>query len=498
MNPLKKLAGETAIYGISTIIGRLLNWLLVPLYTKLFIPEDYGIVTNLMSYVAILLVVLTYGMETGYFRFASREKESDTTFSTGFISLITTSFLFWIVIAGFLNPLSVFFDVPTNKSFIVLLALTLGFDAITALPFAKLRQENKAFRYAGLKLINIGINLGINLFFLVLCPWIYHHFPEVPITKVWNPEFGIGYIFLAIFVSSFINLLLLLPDILKVKLCLDRKLLLKILAYSSPILVVSICGTLNINLDKMIMPELIPESQNPLYQTGIYGANYKLAVIMTLFIQAFRYSFEPFFFSQSKEQNSKQVYAEVLKYFVILGLIIFLGVMFYLDIVKILIDTRYHEGLGMVPYVLLANLFFGIFFSLSLWYKLTDKTRMGAYIAIIGAVITIALNVLLVPIFGYMGAAYAVLVCFVSITVISYIAGQKYYPVPYDLKRILLYFLLAAILFVVAGYIPLENEWAKMAAKTPLLLIFIIVVIQKEHLWHSLGKIVGIKGKGNK
>jgi len=493
LNPLKKLAGETAIYGVSTILGRLLNWLLVPLYTNLFIPEDYGVVTKLMSYVAILLVVLTYGMETGYFRFASKEKENSNIFSTGFISLIITSILFWIAIVIFLDPLSVYFEIAENSEFIVLLALTLGFDAITALPFAKLRQENRALRYAGLKLLNIGVNLGMNLFFLLLCPWIYKNFPEFPITKIWNPEFGIGYIFLAFCVSSFLNLVLLLPDLYKIKLSLDRKLLMKILTYSSPILVVSICGMLNINLDKMIMEDLIPKSQNPLYQTGIYGANYKLAVIMTLFIQAFRYSFEPFFFSQAKEKNSKQVYADVLKYFIILGLIIFLGVMFYLDIVKILIDSRYHIGLGIVPYVLLANLFFGIFFSLSLWYKLTDKTRFGAYIAIVGSVITIVLNITLVPKFGYYGAAYAVLICFVVMTVISYIAGQKHYPVPYDLKSILFYMLLATVVFIASNYLNMQNQWLKMASKTPLLVLFVSVVLQKEQLWGSLGKLIGIK-----
>lgn len=492
MNPLKKLAGETAIYGVSTILGRLLNWLLVPLYTNLFIPEDYGIVTKLMSYVAILLVILTYGVETGYFRFASKEKDNPNIFSTGFISLMVTSILFWIAVASFLNPLSIYFEITENKEFIVFLALTLGLDAITALPFAKLRQENRAVRYAGLKLFNIGVNLGMNLFFLLLCPWIHTNFPEFPITKVWNPEFGIGYIFLAFCVSSFLNLVLLLPDIYKIKLRMDRKLLKRILVYSSPILVVSICGMLNINLDKMIMQDLIPESQNPLYQTGIYGANYKLAVIMTLFIQAFRYAFEPFFFAQAKEKNSKQVYADVLKYFVILGLIIFLGVMFYLDIVKILINSRYHEGLGIVPYVLLANLFFGIFFSLSLWYKLTDKTRFGAYIAIIGSIITIVLNIILVPKFGYYGAAYAVLICFIVMTLISYIAGQKYYPVPYDLKRILFYIFLAILVFTASNFIYIENQWLKMASKTPLLLLFIVVVIQKEHLWGSLGKLIGL------
>jgi O-antigen/teichoic acid export membrane protein len=490
LNPLKKLAGETAIYGVSTILGRLLNWLLVPLYTNVFFPEEYGIVTNLMSYIAILLVVLTYGMETGFFRFASMEKESENTFSTGFISLICTTILFWIFIASFLSPLAEFLNIANHKEYVILLALTLGFDAITALPFANLRQKNKAFRYAGLKLINIGINLGINLFFLLLCPWVHAHFPDFPILRIWNPEFGIGYIFLAFFISSFMNFILLLPDILRLKFTLDLKLLGKILKYSSPILVVSICGMLNINLDKMIMPELIPEAQNPLYQTGIYGANYKLAVIMTLFIQAFRYAFEPFFFAQSKQSNSKQVYADVLKYFVILGLFIFLGVMFYLDIVKILIDSRYHEGLSIVPYVLFANLFFGIFFSLSLWYKLTDKTRFGAYIAIIGAFITISLNLLLVPRFGYMGAAYSVLACFVVITLISYIAGQHYYPVPYDLKSILFYLAVALLLFGLSTFISDDNQWVKMAEKTPLLLVFALVVIQREKLGSSIRKML--------
>ena len=488
MNPLKKLAGETAIYGVSTILGRLLNWLLVPLYTNVFFPEEYGIVTNLMSYVAIALVLLTYGMETGYFRFASQEKNSALTFSTGFISLTATTILFWLLIYSFLNPLSNFLNVGDHQEFVLLLALTLGLDAITALPFAKLRQENRPIRYAGIKLMNIFSNLGINLFFLLLCPWINKAYPDLQITRIWNPEIRIGYIFIAFFVSSLLNFILLLPDFYRIKWTVNWKLLKKILAYSAPILVVSICGMININLDKMIMPELIPENQNPLYQTGIYGANYKLAVIMTLFIQAFRYAFEPFFFSQSKEKNSRQVYADVLKYFVIFGLLIFLGVLFYIDIVKILIDSRYHEGLGIVPYVLMANFFYGVFFSLSLWYKLTDKTRFGAFIAVIGSVITIVMNILLVPTIGYYGAAYAVLSCFFIMTVISYIMGQKHYPVPYDLKRVIFYFGLAIVLYIVSIFIEMDNQWIEMMAKTPLLIAFLVIVFQKEKLWGILAK----------
>ena len=486
MNPLKKLAGETAIYGVSSIVGRFLNWLLVPLYTYIFAPEEYGIVANLMSYVALFLVLLTYGMETGYFRFANKEGKADITFTTSFLSLSASTFVFWLLIFVFLNPLADYLKISEHKEYILLLAATLGLDAITALPFAKLRLQNRAFRYAGLKLINIFTNLGINLFFLVLCPWIHGNFQNIPIEAIWNPNIGVGYIFIAFCVASVINFLLLLPDLKSLKFKLDSGLLKEILSYSWPILIVSVCGQINLNLDKMLMPNLIPESLDPMYQTGIYGANYKLAVIMTLFIQAFRYAFEPFFFAQSKQENSKQVYADVLKYFTVFCLLIFLGVMFYIDIVKLLIKSNYHEGLSIVPYVLLGNLFFGVFFSLSLWYKLSDKTRYGAIMAIIGSVITIVLNIVLVPKIGYQGAAYAVFLCFGIMMLVSYLLGQKHYPVPYDIKRILFYFIFAMILFAVSSQIQIDNQWIKMLAKTPLLLTFIGVVIYKEKLWGVL------------
>ncbi|NOU59814.1 polysaccharide biosynthesis C-terminal domain-containing protein [Marinifilum caeruleilacunae] len=493
MNPLKKLAGETAIYGVSSIVGRFLNWLLVPLYTYIFHPAEFGIVAYLLSYVALFLVLLTFGMETGYFRFANKEGKADITFTTGFLSLIASSLIFWILVLIFLNPLSAHMNISDHKEYILLLAATLGLDAITALPFAKLRLQNRAFRYAGLKLINIFTNLGINLFFLVLCPWIHKNFPGVPIEKIWNPNIGVGYIFIAFCAASVVNFVLLLPDFKSVKFRMDWSLLKEILSYSWPILIVSICGQINLNLDKMLMPDLIPASKDPMYQTGIYAANYKLAVIMTLFIQAFRYAFEPFFFSQAKQENSKQVYADVLKYFTLFCLLIFLGVMFYIDIVKLLIKSNYHEGLSIVPYVLLANLFFGVFFSLSLWYKLSDKTRYGAIMAIIGSVITIILNIILVPRIGYQGAAYAVFICFAIMMIVSYLLGQKYYPVPYDIKRILFYFVFAMFLFAIATQIKIENQWLKMLAKTPLLLAFIGLVIQQEKLWEPIKRTLKLK-----
>ncbi|WP_421921060.1 polysaccharide biosynthesis C-terminal domain-containing protein [Marinifilum sp.] len=486
MNPLKKLAGETAIYGVSSIVGRFLNWLLVPLYTYIFAPNEYGIVANLMSYVAIFLVLLTYGMETGYFRFANKEGKADITFSTGFLSLCLSTIVFWILILVFVKPLSDYLSIADHKEYLLLLAATLGFDAITALPFAKLRLQNKAFRYAGLKLINIFTNLGINLFFLVLCPWININFPNIPIETIWNPHIGVGYIFIAFCVASLLNFILLLPDFKFVSFKLDLGLFKELLSYSWPILVVSVCGQINLNLDKMLMPNLIPAKLDPMYQTGIYAANYKLAVIMTLFIQSFRYAFEPFFFAQAKKENSKQIYADVLKYFTVFCLLIFLGVMFYIDIVKLLIKSSYHEGLKIVPYVLLGNLFFGVFFSLSLWYKLSNKTKYGALLAMSGSIVTILINILLVPKMGYQGAAYAVLICFAMMMVVSYLLGQKHYPIPYDIKRILFYFLFAMILFAIGTQINIDNQWLRMLVKTPLLFAFIGLVIHKEKLWGKI------------
>jgi len=489
LNPLKKLAGETAIYGVSSILGRLLNWLLVPLYTIIFLPEEYGIVTNLMAYVAMTLVILIYGLETGYFRFANDELYRSKVYSTTFFSVLTTSLLFLLGVFFFLDPIASFLNVGNRSIFIVLLALTLALDAVTSLPFARLRQQKRPLRYASIKLSNIGINLGINLFFLLLCPKLHAWFPNLGVERIWNPEIGIGYIFIAMFVASLFNLILLLPDLIKIQWHFDKVLFRKVLSYSFPILIVSIAAQINLNVDKMLMPELISDASDALYQTGIYGANYKLAVIMTLFIQAFRFAFEPFFFAQNKDEGSKQLYADVLKYFVIFGLLIFLGVMFYLDIVKILIDSKYHEGLGVVPLVLLANFFLGVFFSLSLWYKLTDKTRFGAYIALGGAAVTLILNVILVPRIGYYGAAIAILICSVLMTVTSFILGRKYYPIPYDLKRIALYFGAGMLLYFISTYIQLDNHWIKMMAKTPLIILFLMLVIRKEDLWLTIMKI---------
>jgi len=478
---LKKLAGETAIYGMSSIIGRFINWWLVPYYSRIFLPEEYGVVTNLYSYVAFFLVILTFGMETGFFRFANKSKgQNDRIYSTSAFSLFGSSILFVALTFIFSGNLASFLDFPNSEAFIKWLAVIVALDAATSIPFANLRLEGKAVRFATLKIVNIFFNIFFNVFFLTLCPYILKSNPDSFIQFIYYPEFGVGYVFVSNLLASVITLIMLIPEIRKIKPIFDWVLLRQMFWYSFPILLVGIAGMINQNIDKILIPELIPASQKPMEQLGIYGANYKLAVLMNMFVQAFRYSFEPFFFSQQKSSDSRVIYARVMKYFIIFGLLIFLGITLFIDVFKIVIGPEYHSGLKVVPAVLMANLFLGIYFNLSLWYKLSDKTWMGALIGGIGAVLTIGFNIWLIPIMGYMGSAYAVLICFVLMTIISYVVGQKYYRVEYDLKRIFLYFGVAIGFFYLSENVSLSSEILKYGLNISLFASFLALVFFTE------------------
>lgn len=456
MNSFKKLVSDTAIYGVSSIVGRFLNWWLVPYYSYLFLPAEYGVVTNLYSYMAFLMVLLTFGMETGYFRYASTHKDKDLVYSTSIGFLFVTSMSFLLLVTAFSGGIARWLEYGDHPEYVVWIALIMAFDAFTAIPFAKLRIESRPIKFAVLKLVNIFSNIFFNIFFLSICPAILKSHPDSLVQYIYDPGMGIGYVFISNLISSFITLLLLLPD-LWVKPRFDRFLLREIFWYSFPILVVGVAGAITQNIDRILIPKLIPADQDPMGQLGIYGANYKLAVLMNMFIQAFRYAFEPFFFSQVKSENNKRGYALILKYFVIFGLFIFLGISLFLDLFKALhiIDSRYYSGLKVVPLVLMANLFLGIYYTLSLWYKLTDKTRYGAYFSIIGAVLSLAINIAFIPLYGYMASAYAVLICFLVMSVLSYIYGQKHFPVAYPIKRIAMYFLLALILYALSVVMPI-------------------------------------------
>jgi len=450
LNPLKKLVKDTAIYGVSSIVGRFLNWWLVPYHAGIFDPGEYGVVSNLYSYVAFALILLTYGMETGFFRFASTKEKRESIYSTSMISLIGTSLLFLLAIGLFRENIANTLQYPGKSAFIWWLAITVSIDAVTALPFARLRLMNRPIKFASIKIINIFLNIGLNLFFLSVCPWLLKNWPDLYILRYYDPGLGVGYIFLANMLASVFTLLLLFKELSVIKPHFDPVLIKMMLLYSFPILVIGIAGMINQNIDKILIPFLIPEDKNPMYQLGIYGANYKLAVLMNMFIQSFRYSFEPFFFNRNSGDNrdNPAVYATVMKYFVVFGLLIFLAMALNLDIVKLLIPAKYHEGIKVVPIILVADLFFGIFFSASIWYKLKDKTWYGAIIALTGAIITLVMNFVLIPVWGYMGSAVALLVCYTVMMVINHFWGQKHYPIPLNVKRITTYFIISLLIYV--------------------------------------------------
>jgi len=481
LNPLKQLAGQTAVYGMGTIVPRLLNFLLLtPFYTRVFVKGEYGTVTELYAYVAFLMVLLTYGMETAYFRFVENAKNKDKVYTTALTSLFTTSTLFVILVVIFAQPLADIIRYSANVEYIIYFAFIIGIEAFTSIPFARLRQLQKPGRFAFIKIVNVLVNIFLNFFFLWLCPYLLKSNPDSIVGLVYSENIGVGYAFISNLVATVVTLLLLIPDIIKTKIQFDSALLRSMLTYSLPLLVVGLAGMVNEVSDKIFLKYLWPDRATALDQVGIYGACFRLAVLMTLFTQMFRYAAEPFFFAQAKEKNSKTVYADVMKYFIIFGLIIFLVVMLYIDIFKYFIGSGFHEGLFIVPIVLFANLFLGIFYNLSVWYKLTNLTRYGAVIAICGAAITIVLNIVLIPKIGYLGSAWAHFTCYLVMVVISYFWGKKYFPINYDLKRIFLYVLLALVLYTISNYIKPEQFIMQLLVNTALLTIFLATVYRFE------------------
>lgn len=436
---------------MSSIVGRFLNWCLVPMYTYCFAAAEYGIVTNIYAYVALVLTILTYGMETGFFRFANHERWNDPSqvYSTTLVSIGVSSVVF-IVAACLLSPsIAVLLDCADHPSFVWMMAVAVGVDAFTSIPFAYLRYKKRPVRFATLKLVNIGLNIGLNLFFILLCPWLAEHFPAM-VNWFYDPAFGVGYIFLANLISSLAVLILLVPELTAVRYTFSGKLWREMIRYSFPLLVLGIAGIMNQTIDKILYPLLVPDRAEAMAGLGVYGANYKIAIVMVMFIQAFRFAFEPFIFAQNREADKKESHASyrrAMDWFVIAALFIFLGVMFYLPVLRYFISPAYFSGLRVVPIIMMAELFFGIFFNLSLWYKLTDKTIWGTWFSLFGLAVTLVLNILFVPRYGYMACAWAAFACYGSMMLASYFVGRRVNPVGYDIPRILGYFAAAMILY---------------------------------------------------
>ena len=485
MSSYKQLAGQTAIYGLSSIVGRLLNVLLVPLYTRVFEVGEYGVVTQVYSYVALFNILFTYGLGTAFFRFFQSEKGNEKVYSTSLISIVISSVFLALLIIIFSDSIAslMLSGVSEGSYYIKIFAGILATDAIVAIPFAKLRQENKAKRFAFLRLVNIGIYIGLNLFFLVLCPILLKNDSYSWIRNFYNPSVGIGYIFISNLLASGITMLMLSPEIFKISLKFDSKLWKQMIIYAFPLMIVGFSGMINETFDRVLIPFLIQNKSEAMIQLGIYGACYKLSIIMTLFIQTFNYAAEPFFFNHSTKENPQRVYAQVMKYFVIICAFIFLGVMLYIDIIKHFIGPDYRSGLGVVPILLMANLCLGVYYNLSIWYKLTTKTKLGAWVAFFGAIVTLIFNFWLIPILGYMGAAWATLICYASMMILSYYAGQKHYPVNYDIRSFFYYICLALLLWVFSIYIRqqfLLSDKMVLAINTLLLILFVIITWTSE------------------
>ncbi|MCD4710291.1 MAG: oligosaccharide flippase family protein, partial [Bacteroidales bacterium] len=426
---------------------RLLNYLLLtPFYTRVFDRATYGIITELYAYVVFMLVILTYGMETGYFRYASNSEQKDKIYSTVLGSLFFTSLFFIIIVLFWSGPIGSVIGYGQHPEYIKWLAVIVGIDAFTTIPFARIRLRNKPIKYALIRVAEVSINIGLNLFFLLYCP---RRADSELVTLLYNENIGVGYVLISNLIASSVKLLLLIPDVLKAfRYQFDRSLFKEILRYSYPLLIAGLAGTVNEALDRILLKHLIPLEQNPMEQLGIYGANYKLAVLMTLFVQMFKYAAEPFFFSKSGEKNAKKLYADVMMFFVVAGLSIFLLVNLYLDYFILFIGADFREGVQIVPVVLMANLVMGIFFNLSIWYKLTNKTHFGAVLVLLGALITVVVNMLFIPRYGYVASAWAHLFCYSTMVIVSYGWSRKHYAIPYRAGRIMAYIALAVFIYL--------------------------------------------------
>ncbi len=476
---LKKLAGQTMIYGLSSIVGRMLNFLLVPVYTAVLLPADYGIVSELYAYVAFLLVFLTFGMETTYFKFINDSDDKQKTFSQSFLILLVINVVFFLLGIIFISTISGWMLYEDYPEFIFLLLTIVVIDALSSVPLAKLRAEQKPMQFAKVQLSSIGVNIVFTLIFLLV---LFN--PETD-----EPYWGVLYIFLANLLASLVKIGMLAQSILSVEFKFDKALIKKMSYYAFPIVIAGLAYVVNETLDRILLkqllnnPELVPEEfiGAPLRyaetQVGIYSANYKLTMFIALFLQAFRYAAEPFFFANAKNDPERKVYSKIMNLFVAVLCFSFLLVALNLDVFKHFIrNEAYHVGLGVVPILLLANVFLGVYANQSIWYKLSGQTRFGAYISVGGAVITIGLLTMLIPLYGYWAAAWTTFTVYALQMIVSYILSQKYYPIRYNLRKTGLYFIVALLFFGIATWMNMETGTLKMIVHNLFLLLFIGLV----------------------
>lgn len=476
MNPLKKLFKQTAIYGLATVLPRMLNFLLLPLYTGILVTAGYGKVSVIFAWIAIFNVFLAYGMETAFFRFYSKNENKEKVVSTSLISIFGTTLIFVVLALFFQKSMATATDI--DLSFIRFAIGILALDALVIIPFAWLRANEKPMNYALVKIANVAINLGLNLFFLLWLPKMVGENPDAFLGWMYKPDFEISYIFISNLVASAITLFLMLPLYLRTRYIFDKELWKRMINYAWPVLVAGVAFTINEVFDKILLERLLPEDIAD-SETGMYAACYKLGMFMTLFATAFRMGIEPFFFSHAGTENPQKAYAQITNYFVVLGSIILLAVIVFADVLKVLFipNPEYWDALKVTPLILLAGFFLGIYHNLSVWYKVTDKTRYGAFISVIGAIITIVINYAFIPKIGYMASAIATVFAYGSMMVLSYYLGKSRYPVPYNFRKILFY-LSVSILFSALSFYVFDRN---LIIGSVLLLLFLGLVYKLEN-----------------
>lgn len=484
MSLIKKLAGETMIYGVSSILSRLLNYVvLTPYFTRVFIEKEYAVVSEMYAYAALLMVFFTYRMETTFFRFASGKDQIEKTFSTASISLLVSTACFVTLMLGFAQPLAEFIEYPEHADYVKWFVFIIGLDALAAIPFARLRLENRPIRFAVVKTLNIIVNIVFIFFFLELCPTLIER-GWTTLENIYDPNNRIAYVFIANFIGSLSVMLLLLPEYRKLKFSFDSTLWKKMFGYAMPLVVVGLAAVtnqlLNLPLQKFFLDGSPDENQA---QMGIYAACAKLAILMSLFIQAFNYAAEPFFFRNAERSDSKVIYARVGQAFALVGSLVFLGITLYIDVVKFFIGEKFHAGLSVVPILTMAFLFLGLYYNFSIWYKLSDRTIIGAYISVGGAIITIIMNILLLPVIGYHASAWTALACYGFMAMASYWIGRKYYPIPYPMRRMFLYIGLSIGVYYLSVFVKDflgGHFWYTVLVNTALLGVFLGLIYRFE------------------
>ena len=473
---LKKLAGETVIYGASTILGRLFNWLLTPFYTWIITQSELGVIIRLYGFVAILLVLFTYGLETGFFRF-SRGSDRNNVFKTSLCMLaITSSFLIFITLVS-ATPLSNLLFDGQYRDALVMLGIIVALDAFISIPFANLRLQNKAIKFGIIKLVNIGLNLSFNLIFLLLIPYLIKKeiLPQ-SLVEIYNRGNAVFYIVLSNLIASISVFFFFAGDFKNLSGKFDLNLAARSLKYTFPVLIVGLTGMVIQNIDSQLIPILVKENGD--IQLSIYGTAFKIGVLMSLFTQSFRFAFEPYFFKS--RDTGKDAYAKIMEYFVFFGILIFLGVTIFIDVIYLIVKSNYYEGKVLVPLILIGFLFFGIYYNLSLWYKLTDKTKWGSFFGITGMIITVVLNFILLPRIGIFGSALALVAGYLVMMLLSYFKGQKVYYVPYNLKRIGLYLLAGILIYFIDSLVSFDVKIYSFIFKALIFVSYILFFVWME------------------